>query len=365
MTTAKPPTGWTDQQEQHIKHQAEIGATHWDAPGLFTTREHRAYASRRFFVYTRKLKNQRLWNIISPTKSDDNMSKKNSKTTPLKVPKVPTSDAAQEVDYSGLIGRMSDWRLNDSNVMADVNHGTKNQNGALTEVIKNLTREEKEGTIKYDGLLVVQPLNSMPEILADKSKFRASLEDCLKPGDLKTPTSAIHLNAPNGSSMLKASKDAIVKKVTASLKPQIKKEEDLAVAVDVAVDALISSALEHGNWSTYITTLPDPDKLPDVTHGNRADKNVPLRYSAKYINGSDEDNALIPILTPLDFKKVVKQGGVDKTIKEKKSCAIFIIAIEGTESLRSASTPVAARDAEADVDYDDWASPPSPPPTTS
>ena len=165
--------------------------------------------------------------------------------------------------------------------------------------------------------------------------------------------------------MLKASKDAIVKKVTASLKPQIEKEEDLAVAVDVAVDALISSALEHGNWSTYITTLPDPNKLPGVTHGNRADKNVPLRYSAKYINGSDEDNALIPILTPLDFMKVVKQGGVDKTIKEKKSCAIFAIAIEGTESLRSASTPVAARDAEAAVDFDDWASPPSPPPSDS
>lgn len=359
MTIAKPPTGWTDQQEQHVKHQAEIEATSWDAPGLFTTPEHRAYATRRFFVYTRKLKNQRLYNIISPTKSDDNMTK-----SPKKIKatlKAPSSNPAQEADINGLLGKMNEWRLDDSNVMADVNHGTKNQNGALTQVIKNLTREENKLVIKFDALLVAQPLTSVPEIFADKSNFHAVLEDCLKPGDLKTPTSAIHLNAPNGSSMLKDSKDALVKKITASLQPQIKKEADLAVSVDIAVDALISSALEHGTWSTFITTLPDPNKLPEVTHGDRADKNVPLKYSAKYINGSNEDNALIPIVAPLNLSKVVKQGNADKIMTEKKTCVIFIVAIEGTESLRSASTPVAARNAEAVLDCGDFdvSSPPS------
>ena len=360
MTIAKPPTGWTDQQEQHVKHQAEIDATSWDAPGLFITPEHRAYASRRFFIYTRKLKSQRLWNIISPTKPDDNMKSPKKNKANLKA---PPSNAAQEVDVNGLVGIMNEWRLDDSNVMADVNHGAKNQNGALTQVIKNLTREDNKKTIKFDALLVAQPLSSMPEIFASKSSFHATLEDCLKPSDLKTPTSAIHLNAPNGSSMLKDSKDALVNKITASLKPQVKKEADLAVAVDIAVDALISSALEHGTWSTYITTLPDPNKLPEVTHGDRADKNVPLKYSAKYINGSNEDNALIPIVAPLKLSKVVKQGDADKVMTEKKSCVIFIIAIEGTESLRSASTPVAARDAEAELDYNDWDV--SSPPTTS
>lgn len=363
MTQPKPPPGWTDQQEQHVKLQAETGATSWESPVLFTNQKHRLYAARRFFIYNRRITNQRRWNAISPTKPDDNM-----KSPTRKKPVKPLSTGAQgsSMDMSdvrdALVDTMKGWRTDDGMILADVSHGTKNQNGAITQVIKNLTREENNQIIMYSALLVVQFLKSMVEIPAAKGKFRATLEDCLVPTDLRTPTSAIHLNAPNGSSMLKASKGTLVKKVTENLKPYMKKADDLKVSVDIAVDALISSAVEHGTWSTFVTTLPDPNELPDVTHGNLADESVPLKYSAKYINGSNEDNAIIPLLTPLDLSKVVKQADSEKLMKEKTSCVMYIIAIEGTESIRcSASTPVAARDAEANVDLDDWevSSPPA------